>query len=336
MLTSTISCSVSLIFLLTDVVYKCGANFIIKSYTWSNFSQALEDLKLSIKYIGSDSSSDTEPQTKREVMTPKFRITTKRKFDTSELCEIFLHKYVKYLNISLVIGYVSFSQWSAATISGSAWAMNIPFRYLGPVEKCNDEAFLHRILPTGGCLYAYYLCLGIFAIVVVTLSLLDLKEQVLFQFIFCILRFVVIIMIVVYCIVRLVQGGDACQDSPQVYINSNRSNDVDIVSTVLKFDITGWAAGTPVIMFGFFIHTSIPTISNPIKQKEYLHWLVLLVPAVAMFSFLSLIVATLWFRAAIQETMTLNWVSQEWHSQAGDHTGQIFSNSPSFLLLSTS
>ena len=254
------------------------------------------------------------PNTQENIVTPKFRITTKRKFEISELCEIFFHKSIKYLNMVAMTGSILISQCSAATIAGSAWATNIPFRYLGAVKSCSDEAFLHRTIPTGGCLYAYYLCLGLFAVIVVALSLLDLKEQAFIQFLLCALRFIVIAVVVIYCIVRLIQGGDACQEA--LHTNTSSPVNVDILSTVVKFDIRGWVEGTPVIMFGYFIHNSIATITHPIKQKKYLHWLILLVPATAMVSFLTLIMATLWFRAAIQETLTLNWVSQRYVTAA--------------------
>ena len=68
----------------------------------------------------------------------------------------------------------------------------------------------------------------------------------------------------------------------------------------------------PVMTYAFNVHMGIPSLTHPIKQKQYLHWLIMFTFGSIAFAYLSLgIVAPLWFRATIQETVTLNWVSRK-------------------------
>lgn len=245
---------------------------------------------------------------------PKFEIVLQRKFEIPQLCEVFFNKYAKCIYLLMVCLLAFIECWLYATVASSAWATNIPFHSLGAVEMCSGNAFFNHILPTSGCLYAYYLCLGLFAVIVVTLSFLDLKEQAFLQVLFGLLRFFVIGAVITYCIVHLVQGGNhPCLDDNAADTNFTfltPSNLDSILSIVAKFDPNSWLLSIPVFVFAFMIHNGIPSLTHPIKQKQFLHWLILAMVVVAFMSYLSLGVAlSLWFRAAIQETCTLNWVS---------------------------
>lgn len=240
---------------------------------------------------------------------PKFEITIKRKFEISELCEIFVHKYVKYAYLIMLTIYSFLATWSYSTVAGSAWAVNIPFHHFGAAEKCQQDAFLHHALPSGGCQSAYYFCLFLFAIIVVTLSLFDLKEQAFVQITLGILRFITVAIIVIYCIVRLAEGGDACRDSLHI-TNSSIPINVEMKFPVVKFDPKGWVVAIPIFIYAFLFHTGISALTHPIKQKAYLNWLLVAMYVASLLSYLSLgVVVPLWFRASIQETCTLNWVS---------------------------
>lgn len=174
---------------------------------------------------------------------------------------------------------------------------------------CEQDSFAHRVLPEDGCLNAYYLSIAAFAIIVISLSILDLKEQVIVQVGLGLLRFFTIGIIVLYCIVRLIQGGDSC-DNELGITNTTVHINVDMKHTVFKFDPKGWVLSIPVFAFAFLFHTGLSSLSHPIKQKGYLHWVVLTMFLSSTLCYLSLgIVVPLWFGAAIQETATLNWVS---------------------------
>ena len=243
---------------------------------------------------------------------PKFEITVKRKFELAELCEIFVNKYLKFAYLVMFGLFGFLACWSFATVAATAWSINIPLNF-GAAEQCSEAAFFHNTIPSGGCLYAYYFSLAMFALIVVTLSLVDLKEQAIVQLILGVMRFVTVGAILIYCIVRLAEGGDACLDK---FEETNLSSyvietlNVGIEDTVVNFDMRGLVLAVPVFTFAFLFHTGIASLTHPIREKKYLHWLLVVMFVAATMSYLGLgVIVPLWFRASIQETCTLNWVS---------------------------
>ena len=230
------------------------------------------------------------------------------------MCEIFFHKWVKYLYLIIMTVYCFLAAWSFCTVAGSAWAINIPFNFSNIVQ-CKDDEFQHSVLPEGSCLNAYYFSLFLFGVIVITMSLLDLKEQALVQMFLGLLRFITVGAIVVYCIVRLIEGGDKClvDSAFNLTVTPNYSNLTQVISIkdiMLKFDPLGWITAIPVFTYAFILHQGIPSLTHPIKQKKHLRWLVVAMFVTAGICYFSLgIVVPLWFKADIQETCTLNWVS---------------------------
>ena len=244
---------------------------------------------------------------------PEFEITLKRKFEPVELCEIFVGTWFKYIYLIVVVVYCFLSSWSFATVAGTAWATNIPYNF-GAMNICDASAFQHRVLPLGGCLYSYYFSIFLFGVIVVTLSLLDLKEQALVQFFLGSLRFITVGIIVVYCIVRLAQDGNVCEKiahglDPKLFTNFTM-HIVSFRDIVVKFDPKGWLTAIPVFTYAFLLHLGISSLTHPVKQKKYLHWLMSAMFLSALICYMSLgVVVPLLFKATIQETVTLNWVS---------------------------
>lgn len=241
---------------------------------------------------------------------PRFELTQHRKFEIAELCTIFFHKYVSYVYMFVLFVYGFLNNWSLATIAGSAWATNIPFHNFGSVEMCNEDSFHHHTIPIdGGCLYAYYFSLTLFALIVVPLSLFDLRKQAFVQVFMGFTRFVMLTSIIIYCITRLSMHGDACQEQLQLD-NITSPVNIGISNFVLKFDIRGWLCAIPVITSAFIIQTGISSLTYPVDKKQYHHWMLICVFVTSLICYMSLgIVMPLWFRAATQETSTLSWVS---------------------------
>ena len=258
----------------------------------------------------SSHSDDTEDGNEHKLIAKtkclKFEVLTK-KFEVPELCQIFFHRYVKYIYLTIQTMLFFLMTWTYATVAASSWATNVPFHYINSYLICSDQAFLHNALPSKGCLYVYYASLTLFGLIVVTISLLDLKQQAYIQLLFGIMKMITIAAAVIYSIFHLVQGGDACW-AYESYTNHTLSN-IELSSIVAKFDVRGWLQSISVFIFAFVFQTGIPSLIHPVKQKRYLHWLILGNVVVLFVSYTSLGVAlSLWFRAAVQETCTLNWV----------------------------
>ena len=262
-------------------------------------------------------SCDKAYDDRNQLVSPIFRITAERKFEPVELSEMFVGKWFKYIYLAVVTIYTFLSCWSYSTVAGSAWASNIPYKF---VNKCSDDAFHHQLLPSGGCLDAYYFSVFLFGVIVVFLSVLDLKEQAIVQVTLGCLRFVTVGAVVIYSIVKLSHGGDACADWMHTADYDNNSTSwFDVINAtrytsyhdiILKFDLKGWVAAIPVFTYAYIIHTGISSLSHPVKQKKYLHWMLAAMSTTALVSYMSLgVVVPLWFKASVQETITLNWVS---------------------------
>lgn len=284
--------------------------------------QALEYFEKAQKPSGLDSDSDGSIDDSMLVNTiarshPTFEITIRRKFEVVELCEIFFNKWMKYLYLVIMSIYCFLASWSFSTVAGSSWALNIPYNF-SRVGQCDggDSPFSHNALPESEtCRNAYYFSLFIFAIVVVSLSLLDLKEQALIQMVLGLMRFMTVGAIIIYSLTKLAQGGDVCDendpDKGSYYSDAiGTSNATGTYKEVLKFDPRSWLTAVPIFTYAFILHQGIASLTHPIKQKRYMWYLILAMFSTALFCYLSLgVIAPLWFRRSIQETVTLNFVS---------------------------
>ena len=285
----------------------------LKKQTSSSEDQAAE--------ANSDGALPTVSEDDPYVVKPVFEITSTRKFEIVELSEMFVGKWFKYVYLFIFVIYGFLGCWSFAAVAGSAWATNIPYNF-GATTICNSHAFHHRVLPLGGCLYSYYFSVFLFGVVVITLSVLDLKDQVLVQVILGLLIYIAIGAIIIYCIVKLAQGGDICKEQASLHnvtAANERSSVVDLHNNtqymsfediVVKFDPAGWLISIPVFIYAFMIHSGVSSLTHPIKQKKYLHWMMVVNFASSHVCLLSLgVIVPLWFKASVQETVTLNWVS---------------------------
>ena len=266
-----------------------------------------------------DSNDELSMETTNRIH-PIFEITTKRKFEILELCEIFFNKWVKYVYLIILSVYCFLALWSFSTVAGSAWAINIPYNFSG-VVKCgnNPDPFQHVVIPEeASCRNAYYFSLFVFAIIVVTLSLINLKDLAIFQMILGFFRFLTVAAIVSYSIVKLSQGRDVCAINdfppkdvsfyPEVDLyNDSYTSSVDVVT---RFNPKGWVTAIPVMTYAFILHQGIASLTHPIRQKRYLWHLTSAMFSIALFCYMLLgVVVPLWFKQSIQETITLNFVS---------------------------
>jgi len=257
---------------------------------------------------------------------PDFRIVRKRCFEPSEQCEIFFGKLGKYLYLIILAIFSVFYLLLLSTVASTVWATNVPLNF-GPFWKCRYDAFHLQVLPElESCRNTYYFCLCLFASIVVPLSLMSLKEHAIIQTIFGVMRVLLVVVIVVYCIVKLLEGGNICEEGP---VGSNGSNDsesctfeeteqnvtaghtLELHDIIVRFDLRGWLVAIPVCTWPFLVHQSIPSFTHPIKQKQYLwHFILCTFGFVVLILVIMGVVPPLWFSAETQETVSLNWVSE--------------------------
>jgi len=80
----------------------------------------------------------------------------------------------------------------------------------------------------------------------------------------------------------------------------------------LKFDFNKWVLVIPIFVYAQILHQGIPTMTQPIKAKEWMKVFfgAVFVSTIHCMLYLSLGVSiSLWFKGSIQDTATLNFVS---------------------------
>lgn len=261
-----------------------------------------------------DSYDDNQTDTNGLLTKPNFYVSIHRKFEPSEMCEIFIGRWFKILYILVLIVHSFLTCLSYSTVTGSAWSVNLPLNF-GNLEQCNSHDFFQELLPDGKCLNSYRFCLLLFALIVVPISLLDLKEQVIVQFLLGVLRFVTIGAIIMYCLMYLVQDYMVADCKNPIPVLRNASADwyqnVSSVQDMLfHFDFSGWVVSVPIFVYAVALHQGIVSLTHPIKQKNYLRCLFNTLFSIVISLYILLgIVVSFWFRDGTNETVTLNWVS---------------------------
>ena len=247
-------------------------------------------------------------------LKPAFRIKDSRKFEIAELCDIFVGKWFKYLYIIMILVFNGFlALLTYAIIASSAWAVSIPFNF-GSLRQCREIDFLHQYFPKDlACGNAYRLCLFMFSCVMIPLSLVNLKEQAIVQVGIGILRFLVVISILAYCLYYIIFGDP---NSILLFDTNNSINDVNVNTTsyfdaMFSFNFEGWITGIPVMFYTIVLHQGIPGLIQPIREKDWLKcFLTSIFLTIGGLYTIVNIVGAIWFRDFVNENFTLNWVSR--------------------------
>ena len=239
-------------------------------------------------------------------MQPKFELLLTRKFEATEMCEFFFGPYMKYIYLAILGAYMFVSYWASATVAGSAWASNLPLNF-GSLSQCEEESFHHDLAPSGGCLAAYRFCIMLFAVIVIPLSLVELTEQKHLQILLGLMRFLTFGCLIIYSVVNLISHpGHNPYNTTAIHNSSYHDYDHQI----LKFDFKGWLVAIPLVVFAQILHQGIPSMTQPIKAKKWLGVFFAVVFTSTTLLYMSLgITMSLWFKDSIQETATLNFVS---------------------------
>ena len=237
---------------------------------------------------------------------PNFTLLLTRKFEASEMCEIFFGRYMKYFYILVFTVYMFFSFWANATVAGSAWATNLPLNF-GALHQCEEQSFHQTLVPSGRCLSAYRFCVMLFGVIVIPLSLVELTEQTHLQILLGLMRFLTFGCLIIYSVANIIS-----------HPHHNPYNDTaaynypyqDYGHQILKFDFNGWLIAIGIMVYAQILHSGIPSMTQPIKAKKQLGRFFAVVFGSTTFLYLSLgVTMSLWFKESIEETGTLNFVS---------------------------
>ena len=213
---------------------------------------------------------------------------------------------MKYIYLVIFCAQMLVSFWGSATVAGSAWSSNIPLNF-GSLSQCKEQAFHHNLAPSGGCLSAYRFCIMLFAIIVIPLSLVELTEQKYLQILLGLMRFFTFGCLVVYSIANLITHPGHNPYNATTTFNDSYTK---YGNQITKFIFKGWLVALPIIVAIQILHQGIPSMTQPIKAKEWLKALysTLFVTTTVLYLLIG-VAMSLWFKASIEETATLNFVS---------------------------
>ena len=205
------------------------------------------------------------------------------------------------------------SLWGNATVAASAWSANIPFN-TATLKMCSLGDFSNDFIPPDPeCANAYRLCVCIFGVIVIALSLIELTDQVAIQLTVGAMRIVMLGCMVVFCVVRLIENNGLpphFENSTVISCNSSSSN-ATLGEAFYQFNFKPWLVSIPIFVYAQVTHMGVVTLSGPMKSKQYLKefFIFLLSSTFLIYCFVAVAVA-MYFQYCVSNMASLNWVSK--------------------------
>jgi amino acid permease len=246
---------------------------------------------------------DDEEEARFDTIQTSNWIVGTRKYEMTELCEIFLGTRGMQL-FSLVLAiYLYGSLWAYATVFANSLTANFPL----------DDS------------YSYNVYLLLFTLCVLPTSCLELAEQVTLQMIYSACRVLMVVFMTSTVAVAYYRTGTTYQPSsfldeaetsnPFDPTSSQDSVDEALASPSSSSSLWKWNGLhiiLPIALFANIFHHSIPSLSEPVRNKQSLH-LIFLVTLLACSLAYTLIgvILTLYFGDAIRSSSNLNWMDYD-------------------------
>mmetsp|Transcript_22364 Transcript_22364/g.46359 ORF Transcript_22364/g.46359 Transcript_22364/m.46359 type:complete len:432 (-) Transcript_22364:2011-3306(-) len=207
-------------------------------------------------------------------------IVKDRKFEITALCRLFLGEIGEKAYILSVGLDIYGCLWGFTSVFASSLALAIPL--------------------TKNFNYDYAIYTAIFSIIVIPLSCLELREQVLFQVLYSVCRFLVIIVMIVTSLV-------AVDDEDRIHF-SDMAHDPGEPTKMFKFN--GFFRMFSVLVFTAIFHAAIPVLSQPVADKKKLNGIFLdtFLITGALFWLLGYSVTT-YFGHNVEQSANLNWAT---------------------------
>ncbi|XP_065903956.1 transmembrane protein 104 homolog [Dysidea avara] len=148
-------------------------------------------------------------------------------------------------------------------------------------------------------------CIMLFALIVIPLSLVELTEQKFLQVLLGLMRFFTFGCLIIYSVANFVSQP---QYNPYNTTTTFNNSYHSYGHQILKFDFKRWVLAVPIFVYAQILHQGIPSMTQPIKAKEWMKVFFGAVFISTIVLYLSLgVTMSLWFKGSIQETATLNF-----------------------------
>lgn len=206
----------------------------------------------------------------------------KSKLETTDLCLLFLGRKAGRIYILCIILYVYGLLWTFATVFGKS--MTEAF----PIFTLSDED-------------SYLIYVGVFALFVVPLSFIELREQVSVQVAMAFCRLIVVLIFVFTPLFVAYNAGRpaGCSFNGQTDFEKPK-----------LWDSSGFHLMIPVVNFAILFHHGIPSVAREADDKFNLHHNFSYTQLFCAASFLFVGFVDSWFfEKAVHQTVNLNWVT---------------------------
>eukprot|EP01029_Cantina_marsupialis_P005804 TRINITY_DN163010_c0_g1_i1.p1 TRINITY_DN163010_c0_g1~~TRINITY_DN163010_c0_g1_i1.p1 ORF type:complete len:525 (+),score=85.41 TRINITY_DN163010_c0_g1_i1:54-1628(+) len=217
---------------------------------------------------------------------PNFAIKL-RKFELTELCYMFGGASAKIMFILSISANLLGSLWAYSSIFSQAFEEYSPLSFFGN---------------------KYHLGLIVFAIIVIPLACMELKEQIVVQIIMSIMRFVNILLMVGTVVIAMISKGDHFSN-----IGGRSTHEVHAA------DYSGLIKLLPIIGLSQVFHSSIPVIAQSTKSKKNLSKMFRTTFVLTFLLYASCgLILSLYFGSDVENSCNLNWK----HYTAGYNSGE--------------
>ena len=200
-------------------------------------------------------STKTEDQLVHTVPLSENHAVGSQKYEVTELCKIFLGKQSVRVYTFLISVYMYGTLWAYATVFADSLAMRLP---------------LTSTIGTELNSYSYGMYLLLFAVIVVPSSMLELSEQVFVQVTLSICRIVMVLLMV--CTITMAVWQQAEDNSSQPFGPLTRISSPSVFKKD-PFNMKKLYLLLPMAAYATIFHHSIPSISQPVKDKLQLGWI---------------------------------------------------------------
>lgn len=293
-----------------------GAMFILEAMARAE-ALSLNSISRTINRKGYNSitTQDSEMATFTPIQSSNWLVGN-RKYEMSELCEIFLGINGLRLFSLTVSVYLYGSLWAYATVFANSLTANYP---LGE--------------------FSYYFYLFVFALIVIPTSCYELSEQITLQMIYSACRVVMVVLMLSTVIIAYFKTGttyvdnslNLSENTTSIYDNSNTNFDNNHNNSTFTIEGLGndinndnsnnhlnlWNSGglhiiLPISLFAYIFHHSIPSLSEPVVEKKQLNQIFILTLVCCCFAYTVIgVVLSLYFGDAIKSSLNLNWMDYD-------------------------
>jgi len=241
---------------------------------------------------------------------PSVSSKTHHRFEMNELVEMFLGRTARRFYEVLIIIYLVGALWSYTSVFASSLASHVPLPGINSSEEC-DIYKDH----SSACSSLYLTYTGLFALVAIPLTCLDLTEMKVMQIGLAIFRFVSLATMMATSIAAIYSyaspDADAHSPAHKPYVSED----------FVAFDWSNLGFVFPVAVYSQIFHHSVPGLSHPLKDKRKAPaiFVGVLLTTMALYSALGVSVAA-YYGASVPQTCTLAWADYT-GSAKGPHDG---------------